>query len=67
LQTRPDNEVIEHKICHELSKAWYNVDVKDAPRFDNQIFVDGQPVPVGQDGKVSLDGSSQNVELWLSL
>jgi hypothetical protein len=21
LQTRPDNEVIEHKICHELSKA----------------------------------------------
>jgi hypothetical protein len=63
LQTRPNNDMIENKICHEISKACHNVNVKDAPRFDNQIFVDGQPVPVGQDGKVSLDGSAKNVEL----
>ena len=63
LQRRDGNDGIEDKICMEISKACYNVNVKDAPRFDNQIFVDGQPVPVGQDGKVSLDGSSSNDDL----
>jgi hypothetical protein len=38
------------------------VNVKDAPRTDNQIFVDGQPVPVNN-GKVTLTGGEQHIEL----
>lgn len=45
---------LEKKVCHQISEACKNVNVKDAPRFDDQIFVDGQPVPVGKDGKVDL-------------
>jgi hypothetical protein len=39
------------------------VDVKDAPRFDKEIFVDGQPVAVGEGGKVNLRGDEQHIEL----
>lgn len=62
LQRREGNDKIEELVCTQKTKACFNVNVKDAPKFDNQIFVDGQPVPVGKDGKVSLDGG-QNVEL----
>jgi hypothetical protein len=51
---RQGNAEVENYVCNVLSKACKNVDVKNAPRFDNEIFVDGQPVPVGQDGKVDL-------------
>ena len=63
MQIRDGNKDIENRICIELSKACKNVNVKDAPKMDNQIFVDGQPVPVGKDGKVSLSGNEKNIEL----
>ena len=35
LQLRQGNKEIEDKICNKISKACHNVNVKDAPRFDN--------------------------------
>lgn len=52
LINRQNDKEVENKVCNIISEACKNVNVKDAPRFDDQIFVDGQPVPVGQDGKV---------------
>jgi hypothetical protein len=63
MQTRENNDSIENKICSEITKACLNVNVKDAPKFDNQIFVDGQPVPVGEGGKVNLRGDEEHIEL----
>ena len=63
LMIRENNESIEDKVCTQISKACHNVNVKDAPRFDNQVFVDGQPVPVGEDGKVSLTGEKSEEDL----
>lgn len=54
LMERTGNKEVEDRVCNQISQACKNVDVKDAPRFDNEIFVDGQPVPVGKDGKVDL-------------
>jgi hypothetical protein len=28
--------------------------VKDAPKYDDHIMVDGQPVPIGKEGRVDL-------------
>ena len=58
---RIGNKEVEDKVCMYISKACKNVDVKNAPRFDNEIFVDGQPVPVGQDGKVDLGAKSDDL------
>lgn len=63
MQIRENNNEIENKICNEISKACKNVDVKNAPKTDNQIFVDGQPVPVGPDGKINLKGDEKTIEL----
>lgn len=38
---RKTNEEVENKVCLEISKACKGVNVKDAPKMDNQIFVDG--------------------------
>ena len=38
---RQGNLEVEDKVCNQISKACKNVNVKDAPRFDDQIFVDG--------------------------
>lgn len=57
---RQGNKAIEDRICNQLSQACKNVNVKDAPRFDNEIFVDGQPVPVGKDGKVDLGAKKED-------
>ncbi len=57
LQRRKGNDHLEGVVCLDITRACHNVNVKDAPKFDKEIFVDGQPVPVGEDGKVSLDGS----------
>lgn len=35
LQIRENNDTIEDRICNKISKACRNVDVKNAPRFDN--------------------------------
>jgi hypothetical protein len=59
---RVGNSDIEDKVCQQITKACHNVDVKNAPRIDKEIFVDGQPVPVGDDGKVDLNGG-RNEEL----
>jgi hypothetical protein len=59
MQTRTNNHDIEDKICYQITQACNNVNVKDAPRFDNQIFVDGQPVPVGEGGKVNIRGGDE--------
>lgn len=53
-QLRNGNKDIEDLLCNYISRACANVNVKDAPKFDDQIIVDGQPVPVGKDGKVNL-------------
>lgn len=63
LQARSNNKDVEERICTEVSKACKNVNVKDAPKFDNQIFVDGQPVPVGEGGKINLKGTEEHIEL----
>ena len=60
---RKTNQEVENLICYEMSNACKNVDVKDAPRFDNQIFVDGQPHPVGPDGKVDLGAKNKEDDL----
>lgn len=54
----PKGALVEERVCNEISKACKNVNVKDAPRTDNQIFVDGQPVPL-KDGKVNLGGGNE--------
>jgi hypothetical protein len=59
LIARENNDSVEDKVCNQISKACLNVNVKDAPRFDNQVFVDGQPIKVGEDGKVNLKGNDQ--------
>ena len=38
---REGNAKIEDRICLELTKACYNVNVKDAPQRDKEVFVDG--------------------------
>ena len=35
MQARKGNHEVENRICYELSEACKNVNVKDAPRFDN--------------------------------
>ena len=35
MQARENNEGVEEKICTQISKACKNVNVKDAPKFDN--------------------------------
>ena len=59
---RTGNNEVEARVCEVLTKACQNVDVKNAPRIDKEIFVDGQPVPVSQDGKVDL-GHKNNDDL----
>ncbi len=54
LINRADDSAVEQKVCHTISKACRNVNVKDAPKMDDQIFVDGQPVPVNKDGTVNI-------------
>jgi hypothetical protein len=54
---------VEEKVCQEISRACANVNVKDAPKMDDKIFVDGQPVPVSKDGKVNLRGDEEHIEL----
>ena len=54
LMERQNNKDVEELVCHHISEACFNVNVKDAPRMDKEIFVDGQPVPVGEGGKVDL-------------
>jgi len=63
LINRIGNKEIENKICLEITSACKNVNVRDAPKFDNQIFVDGQPVPVGEDGKVDLNAKKSSDDL----
>jgi hypothetical protein len=43
LMKRKNNEEVEEKLCYDISDACKNVNVKDAPKFDDQIFIDGQP------------------------
>lgn len=47
----------------EITKACKGVDVKNAPRTDDHIMVDGQPVKIGPDGTVKMPGSGQGEEL----
>ena len=63
LINRQSNTEIEHKVCHEISQACIGVDVKNAPRQDKEIFVDGQPVKVGEDGTVNLNAAAGDDEL----
>lgn len=58
----PKGTLVEEKVCNEISRACVGVNVKDAPRQDQHIFVDGQPVPV-VDGKVNLRGDEEHIEL----
>ena len=55
LINRENNQDIEDKICLTITEACKNVNVNDAPKMDNEIFVDGQPVKVGKDGSVDLN------------
>ena len=41
LKERTDNKEVEQKVCYEISNACRGVNVKDAPKFDKEIFVDG--------------------------
>ncbi len=46
------------KMCTEISKACVDVDPKNAPRMDENIFVDGQPVDI-KNVQQSSTGDSQ--------
>jgi hypothetical protein len=45
---RTDDEIPIHKLCYEISQACVGVDPKNVKPFDNEMFVDGQPVKIGQ-------------------
>jgi hypothetical protein len=64
LINREDNKSVENKICVEITEACKNVDPKNAPRHDDHIMIDGQPVKMGPDGTVRMpDGSEQQEDL----
>jgi len=33
-------------VCDDITMACYNTDPANAPKFDDKIFIDGQPVDV---------------------
>ena len=35
-------------VCNVITLACFNTNPEDAPKFDDKIFVDGQPVDVGK-------------------
>lgn len=53
---RENDKDVENKVCLEVSHACKGVDVRNAPKHDDHIMVDGQPVKVGPDGKVNVPG-----------
>ena len=52
LTNRKDDETPIRELCYEISKACLDVDPTNVPRFDDQIFIDGQPKKI-KDGKVA--------------
>lgn len=43
---RTSSEQLIKTVCHEITLACHNTNPADAPKFDDKIFVDGQPVAV---------------------
>jgi hypothetical protein len=54
LLERETNAEVERKVCYEITEACVNVNVEDAPKMPEEIWVDGQPQPVGADGTANL-------------
>ena len=52
LTNRVNDEAPIYELCYNISKACVDVDPTNVPRFDDQIFIDGQPKKV-KDGKLS--------------
>ena len=46
-----DVEILERRLCQEITKACVAVDPKNVKPFDNKIMVDGQPMELSPDGK----------------
>lgn len=46
LTNRSNDEEPVQKLCYEISKACENVDPSNAPRMDNNIMVDGEPMDI---------------------
>jgi hypothetical protein len=44
---RPDDETPIHKLCYEQSQACVGVDPKNVKPYDDEMFIDGQPVKIG--------------------
>ena len=58
LTNRKDDQTPIRELCYEISKACVDVDPTNVPRFDDQIFIDGQPKKI-KDGKV--DGEEEDL------
>lgn len=48
LLERKNNADVEQLVCYEVTGACKGVDSRDAPRFDDEIFIDGQPHKVNE-------------------
>jgi hypothetical protein len=44
---RSDDETPIQKLCYEISHACVGVDPKNVKPYDDEMFVDGQPVKIG--------------------
>ncbi len=45
---RPDDETPLRKLCYDISQACVGIDNKNVKPFDDQIYVDGQPVKISE-------------------
>ena len=61
LLERKTNAEVEQKICYEISQACVNVNVEDAPKMPEEIWVDGQPKPVNSDGTADLADKEEDL------
>ena len=51
---RTSEEQVLNTVCNDITLACYNTNPADAPRFDDKIFIDGQPVDVNKSNKPDL-------------
>ena len=51
IRNTQDVEVIEKRLCNEITRACVQVDPKNVKAFDNKIMIDGQPMELSADGK----------------
>ena len=61
LINRKTNAEVEEHLCNKVTQACRNVNVEDAPKMPEEVWVDGQPHPVGNDGNVDLKAEKEDL------